>query len=212
MPGYAIREAARRYGVHPSVAHGRSILEGLRAKTGRSLEEWIELLDRDAPAGERERRDWLKQEQRLGGTVARLIAEQSVGKGAESVDPVAYLEAAVGYVDAMYGGGKAGLRPIHEALVDLGLSLGDDVRVCPCKTIVPLYRKRVFAEIKPATMRRLELGLALEGVDRPLPERLMDTGGLAKGDRITHRFALTASGEIDSEVTEWLRIAYELDA
>ena len=211
MPGYAVREAARRCGVHPSVVHARRILENLPDKTGRSLGEWIELLGREAPAGERERRTWLERQHRLGATVARLIARQSVGRGAEDVDPVAYLEAAAGYVEAMYGTAKAGLRRIHEELVDLGLSLGDDVRVCPCKTIVPLYRNHVFAEIKPATQTRVELGLALRGVDGPLPERLRDTGGLIRGDRITHRFALAATDEIDREVEHWLKTAYELD-
>ena len=51
----------------------------------------------------------------------------------------------------MYSGGKAGLRPIHDALLKLSRSLGDDVRVCPCKTIVPLYRNHVFAEMGATT-------------------------------------------------------------
>ncbi len=205
-------ESARRYGVHPSVAYARRILDNLPSKTGRSLEEWTELLDRDGPDGGKERRDWLEREHGLGGTTAALVAQQSMGEGAENVDPRAYRAAAAGYLEAMYGGGKAGLRPIHEALLDLGLALGDDVEACPCKTIVPLYRRHVFAEIKPATRKRVGLGLALKGVDRPLPDRLLDTGGLARGDRITHRFALEAPNEIDAEVETWLKIAYDLDS
>ena len=85
------------------------------------------------------------------------------------------------------------------------------MKACPCKTIVPLYRSHVFAEIKPTTKTRIDLGLALEGVARELPERLIDTGGLAKKDRITHRFAVTSVDEVDGEVGESLRVAYELD-
>jgi len=44
------------------------------------------------------------------------------------------------------------------------------------------------------------------------PKRLIDTGGLAKKDRITHRVPVTKLAEIDDEVKRWLKTAYELDA
>lgn len=90
------------------------------------------------------------------------------------------------------------------------MALGRDVKVCPCKTIVPLYRRHVFAQIKPSANLRIDLGLALE--DTLTPERLIDTGGLAKKDRITHRIAIAALTDIDAEVKRWLRFAYDLDA
>ena len=199
------------YGVHPSVPYAQAILANLSDKTGRSLAEWTALLDRAGPGGAKERRHWLKTEHGLGGTTASMVAQASLGEGAEGTDPDAYLAAAPGYVDAMYAGPKADLRPIHDALVQLALSLGPDVKVSPCKTIVPLYRAHVFAEVKPTTRTRVDLGLALKGVEREPTERLIDTGGLAKKDRITHRFALTDIDQIDGEVREWMTIAYELD-
>jgi hypothetical protein len=45
-----------------------------------------------------------------------------------------------------------------------------------------------------------------------LAKRLIDTGGLAKKDRITHRIELTSAGQIDGEVRKWLQLAYTLDA
>ena len=110
----------------------------------------------------------------------------------------------------MFSGRKSHLRPIYEALLKLGFELGRDVRVCPCQTIVPLYRKHVFAQIKPATRTRIDLGFALK--DTPARGRLIDTGGRAKGDRITHRIPITQSADIDDEVVAWLRKAYDLDA
>lgn len=212
MPRSTGAPSARLYGVHPSVAYARRILDNLPRTSGRSLEQWLALLGREGLECVPERRDWLEREHGLGGTTASMLAQRSVGQGAEGVEPEAYLAAAAGYVERMYGGGKAGLLPIHEALVDLGLAQGPDVKVCPCKTIVPLYRNHVFAQIRPATLERVDLGLALKGVDRPLPARLLDTGGQAKGDRITHRFALTSADEIDGEVKKWLEIAYALDS
>ena len=110
----------------------------------------------------------------------------------------------------MYAGPKAALRPLHDRLVALGRSMGEDVRVCPCKTIVPLYRKHVFAQVKPTTRTRIDFGLALKG--QKVNGRLIDTGGEAKKDRITHRFAITCLADIDAEVKRWLKVAYDLDA
>jgi hypothetical protein len=110
----------------------------------------------------------------------------------------------------MFAGPKAALRPIYDELLRLGLRQGKDVKACPCKTIVPLYRHHVFAQIKPTTRTRIDLGFALK--DTPSTGRLLDTGGLAKGDRITHRIPITSLAEIDDEVKHWLKAAYELDA
>src|SRR5437762_567131 len=107
---------------------------------------------------------------------------------------------------------KPACVPIYDALLKLGRSLGDDVKVCPCQTIVPFYRNHVFAQIKPSTRTRIDFGFALKGNTKPLTKRLVDTGGLKKGDRITHCIPITAVAEIDAEVMKWLRIAYELDA
>jgi hypothetical protein len=109
----------------------------------------------------------------------------------------------------MYAGPKAALRPLYERLLQLGRGLGKDVRVCPCKTFVPLYRKHVFGQIKPTTQTRIDLGLALGRTKTP--RRLIDTGGLAKGDRITHRIPIGSLADIDNGVKRWLRTAYELD-
>ncbi len=42
--------------------------------------------------------------------------------------------------------------------------------------------------------------------------RLIDTGGFAKRDRITHRIPITCLADIDDEVKRWLKVAYERDA
>jgi len=200
------------YGVHPSVAYQRAIVAGFEKTTGRTFEEWVGLVRKRGPKTEKARRAWLQREHGLGGTKASMVAQRAGGRGLEGTDPEAYLVAATGYVEAMYSGRKGGLRPIHDRLVELALSLGEDIRICPCKTIVPVYRQHVIAEIKPATQSRIDFGLALGGARRRPPRRLIDTGGAARKDRITHRIPVTAVGQIDEQVARWLRIAYDLDA
>ena len=198
------------YGVHPGVAMVQTAIAKLPEKTGRSLEEWVAFIRKSGPAGEVRRRAWLKKEHQLGTNYARWLAERAEGKGGEDGDPDRYLEAAEGYVQDLFSGSKEPLRPAYHALLTLGLSLGKDVKACPCKTCVPLYRKHVIAQIKPSTRTRIDFGLALGGTKAP--KRLIDTGGFKKGDRITHRIAITAPGDIDGEVTRLLKKAYDLDA
>jgi len=198
------------YSVHPGVAMMQDWVAKLPEKTGRSLEEWIKLVKKSGPPTVKERREWLKTRHNLGTNTAWWIAERAEGKGWEESDPGAYLKAAEGYIEAMYSGGKAGLRPIYEELLKLGSKLGNDVKACPCKTIVPLYRRHVFAQIKPTTRTRIDLGLALGKTKAS--KRLIETGGLEKGDRITHRIPITAVSEIDEEVKKWMKTAYDLDA
>ncbi len=198
------------YGVHPGVAMVRKWIDEMPEKTGKSLDHWIKLIKKEGPPTNRERREWLKQEQGLGTNSASWLADRAEGKNSEDSDPDEYLRAAEKYVAKMFAGPKASLRPTYDRLLKLGLSLGRDVKACPCQTIVPFYRKHVFAQIKPSTRTRIDLGFALG--DLKGGGRLIDTGGFAKKDRITHRIAIASAADIDDEVKRWLKAAYERDA
>ncbi len=191
-----------RYATHPGYAMQDAIISNLKQKTGKSLEEWIRVVKESGPSAKKERAQWLKAKHRLGSTTAAVIADRVEGK-APQYNPEAF-------VKVMFAGPRAGLRPIYEQLMKLGMKLGKDVTATPCKTFVPLRRRYVFAQIKPSTNTRIDLGLALGKSNTP--KRLLDTGGLAKGDRITHRILLTSLSEIDAEVKRWLKAAYHLDA
>ena len=199
------------YSVHPGVLMTQKWIAELKQKTGRTLEEWLKLIKKEGPPTEKERREWLKAKYGLGTNTAGWFAERSVGKGEETGDTDHYLKAAERYVAEMFSGKKEHLRPIYDALLKLGLSVGKDVKACPCQTIVPLYRNHVFAQIKPTTETRIDFGLALGDTKKP-PKRLIDTGGFARKDRITHRFEITLLKDIDDEeVKRWLKVAYDRD-
>jgi hypothetical protein len=181
------------YSVHPGVLMVQKWIETLPEKTGRSLDEWLFLLEREGPPTAQERRDWLKTQYKLGTNSAET-----------------YLQTAEQYVADMFAGPKAGLRPLYDALLHFGLSFAPDVKACPCKTIVPLYRNHVIAQIKPATRTRIDFGFAFGATKAA--GRLIDTGGFAKKDRITHRIEIKALSDIDAEVKQWFQVAYERDA
>ena len=198
------------YGVHPGVAMTQKWIADLKTKTGRSLDEWMRFIKKNGPKDLKERREWLKTDQGLGTNSAWWLADRADGKDSETGDPDKYLEAAEGYVEKMFSGSKEALRPMYDALLKLGLSVGKEAKACPCQTIVPLYRNHVFAQIKPTTRTRIDFGFALG--DTKATGRLIDTGGFAKKDRITHRIEITSLKDIDDEVKRWLKVAYDRDA
>lgn len=200
-----------KYAVHPGVEMTRKSFATLKEKSGRSLEEWVGLGKKQGPRDRNALVQWFKDEHGHGTNWAGELADRVLGRDTGWGDSAEeYLAQAVEWVDGMYGGGKAGLRPLHDALIGLGLALGTEVRICPCSTIVPFYRNHVFAQIKPSTRTRIDFGLALG--DTRGSGRLMETGGYAKKDRITHRIEITALKDIDATVKKWLKTAYDRDA
>lgn len=189
------------YSMHPSFAMEETAMRNLKERTGKTLDQWIAFMKKNGPAGEQERREWLKTEHGLTTNYCWWIAERAEGRGAPAdYDPDTY-------VAEMFKG-KEHLQPIYIRLLKFGLGLGPDVKACPCQTIVPLYRQNVFAQLKPTTKTRIDLGLCLRNTE--VPERLIDTGGQAKGDRITHRIPIATMEDIDKEVETWFRRAYDL--
>jgi hypothetical protein len=189
----------------------RNWIDTLKTKTGRDVDEWTSLVLRKGPAGTKERVAWLKADHGFGTNSAWWIVNKSEG-GAEleDGDPKQYLARAAEYVEAMFAGPRAGLRPLYDRLYELTRSVGKDIKLSPAKTIVSVYRNHVVAQIKPTTRTRIDFGLALK--DMPAKDRLIDTGGFANKDRITHRIEIARAGDIDAFAEKWLRTAYEMDA
>jgi hypothetical protein len=191
------------YTIHPGFAMEESSVANLKERTGRTIEEWVRMVKKSGPPTEKERIAWLKSAHGITTNYAGWIAKRADGGGsAASYDPDSMVE-------EMFAGKKAGLRPIYDQMLELAFELGKDVRVSPCKTMVPFYRKHVFAQVKPATNTRVDLGFAFK--DMKPAGKLLSTGGFEKGDRISHRIPVGSVEEIDKEVRKWLKQAYEMD-
>ena len=118
------------------------------------VQKWVSELKRDRAIARRvvsshpegrarrvpARREWLKSKYKLGTNTAWWLAERADGRPTWDESPESYLAAAPTYVDEMFAGPKAALRPLAEALMRLALDVADDIKFCPCKTIIPFYR------------------------------------------------------------------------
>ena len=180
-----------------------AIARNLPKRTGKTLEQWAKLVKSKAPRSTKERVDWLRSEHGLGGPTASVIVAAAEGR-----DLAATYEDSDALVDTMYSGGKAALKPIHEAALKAARALGKDVTASARKTYVTLSRKRQFAVIQPTTRTRVDIGFALPRVKPTARLKKTTTVG---GGRITHCIACSKAKDLDAEVKKWLKIAYEED-
>lgn len=181
----------------------QAVISNLPEKTGRSLDEWIKILNSQGPEKRKDRIAWLKGEHGIGHGTAQTIvyeAEKPEGYRPPSVEEL---------IEDQYSGGKAALWPIYERLAEKVSGLGKEVELDPRKTYVSLVRKRQFGLIQPSTKTRVDLGLVLPGL-KPT-KRLKDAGSFGS-DRITHKVGLTTPDDVDEELLTWLKAAYEKDA
>jgi len=172
----------------------QTMIANMPEKTGKSLEEWKTILKKKNFAKHGEAMKFLKGEHRVTHGFANTIIILSKEEKVDDEDLV-----------TNQFKGKEDLIPIYEKLIALVQPFGDDVTITPKKTTVSIIRKRQFALIKPATKTRIDLGLKLK--DKPETTRLGNSGPF--GTMCTHRVQLTHVDEVDAELTEWLKEAYE---
>lgn len=195
---------APRYRPHPMLSTQQGVMRTVEAESGKGFDAWVRA---GRTAGPKERRPliaWYLAQHAFKPMQAAWLAEAALGGLADYGDPA-------GFVDALYAGPRARLRPLHEALVDACYACGQDVIVTACKTMVPAYRKHVFAELRPAPADEgVLLRLALGAAD--VTERLQrDTSGMP-GERLSHAVVVASTREIDRELERWLASAYALGA
>lgn len=171
--------------------------KGLLEKTGKSLEHWIEVVKKSNIEKHKAIMDFLKSEHSFTHGFANFVALKARSADASSFSDTDLLE-------NQYKG-KEVLKPIYEELIKEITKLGDDINRVPKKDSVSMVRKRQFALIKPATKTRIDLGLKLKG--KPTTERLGNSGPF--GAMCTHRVQLTSMEEVDNELINWIKEAYE---
>jgi hypothetical protein len=172
----------------------QTMIDNMPEKTGKSLEEWKKVLKTTSFEKHSEGVKFLKEEHGVTHGFANTIVILSNEENSEPED----------LVSKQYAG-KEVLIPIYEQLLTVVGAFGDDVVITPKKESVSIIRKKQFALIKPATKNRIDLGLKLTGKDTN--ERLGNSGPF--GTMCTHRVQLTEAMEVDKELKNWLKEAYE---
>jgi len=176
-----------------------TMVENLKEKTGKSLDEWVKIAEKSKIGTHGEVVKYLKAEFGVGHGYANLIAQTAL-KSADA--PAAGSDA---QVDAQYTGGKAALRPIYDALIAAVTKFGSDVEVSPKKAYVSLRRNKQFALIQPSTATRVDVGINLKGAK---PTQRLEASGSFNA-MVSHRVRVESQKDVNAELTGWLKKAYE---
>lgn len=176
----------------------QKMIDGLKEKTGKSLEEWTRI----AKAGGGAHGKIVAHLKKNGLThgYANLVAHHVRGS-----DAVSQSQGGVDLVSQQYAGAKAGLKPIYDALVAKIQSFGPDVEISPKNAYVSLRRKNQFGLLQPSTATRLDVGLNLKGV---APKGRLEASGSFNA-MCTHRVRVEDAKHVDKELVGWLKDAYD---
>ena len=171
--------------------------KGLLENTGKTLEQWVIIIEKAKLQKHKEIMDYLKSEHGLSYGYANFIAlkfnKSDAGSFAEEE-----------LIAAQYKG-KEALFPIYEKLIEEIGKLGEDITFTPKKDSVSIIRKKQFTLIKPASKTRIDLGLKFK--NKETGGRLENSGPF--GAMCTHRVQLNTISDVDKEVMAWIAEAYE---
>lgn len=171
-------------------------IANIQERSGKSLDDLYTILAATGLEKHGQLRDHLKKDLGMGhgdaNTVVTLFRKRGEDGGAAD-DPL----------DAIYTGGKAHLRPLHEEIMKRVRAFGD-FEEAPKKANVSLRRKKQFALIGPATKTQVEVGLNAKELSGP--DRLVE---LKPGGMCQYKVRLSEASEIDDELIGWIRAAYD---
>lgn len=175
----------------------QSAFRNLAEKTGRPIEQWLEVVAKSGLAKHGEIIKMLKAEHGITHGYANLIAHEARGSAAIHSD-------AGDLVAAQYAK-KESLRPIYERIAEEVAGFGEDVELAPKKAYVSLRRAKQFGLVQPSTRSRVDVGIKLKSVAPT--ERLEASGSF--NAMVSHRVRIAEVGEVDDELVGWLRQAYD---
>ncbi|HCE57942.1 MAG TPA: DUF4287 domain-containing protein [Prolixibacteraceae bacterium] len=175
----------------------QTMVDNLHKNTGKTLEQWIEIVNQQNLLKHGEILSFLKEKHGFTHGFANLVAHKAKGSDAGSAENTDDL------VTKQYAG-KEHLKPIYEKLMAEIARFGDDIETAPKNAYVSLRRKTQFALLQPATKTRFEIGLIIKGQEAAGKLEAIKTANAM----CTHKINITDVSEIDNEVISWIKTAY----
>jgi Domain of unknown function (DUF5655) len=168
----------------------------LKKQTGKDLDDWKARIAKKKFVDAQSLREWLTGEG-VTGYARQLLVMEHFGYPDFVTTPADEL------IDDQYAD-RPHLRPVYEAIVTAAQALGEIVIQARKGYVSLMTLKRTFARVRATTKDRVDLGLRLEAMKprgRLHPSHIHETMPVQVG--------LTALKDLDDEVSQWLRQAYE---
>ena len=177
----------------------QAYLDNIKAKTGKTPDDFRALAARKRLTKFGEIIAWLKADFGLGHGHANAIAQLLVHAEKLKASPDDKLA-------AHFANGKARWRKAYDVLAAKISKFGADVTMSPNRTYINVQRGgRKFAILQPSTAERFDIGIKLKGVT---PTERFEASG-SWNNMVTHRVRISDPKEIDAEVLAWLKQAYD---
>jgi hypothetical protein len=174
----------------------QTMLDNLVKNTGKSLTDWIGEVKKLKFEKHAQILKYLKEELALTHGFANLIALKTLATDSGSFENKDEL------INSQYKG-KEHFRPFYDQLIAAISKFGNDIEIAPKMANVSLRRKKQFALLHPVTKTRFEIGINLKG--QAPSGKLLPSGNAM----CSHKINITSIDEIDNEVMDWVRKAYE---
>jgi len=176
----------------------QTMIDNLHKNTGKTLEQWIDIVIKENIAKHGEIIKFLKESHGLTHGFANLVAHKAKGSDAGSADDQDEL------ITKQYQG-KEHFKPVYQKIMSEIEKFGNDIEIAPKNAYVSLRRKKQFALLQPATKTRFEIGIILKGQESKGKLEAINTANAM----CSHKINIADINDIDNEVIEWLRKAYE---
>lgn len=175
-----------------------AIVRNLAKNTGKSLEEWHELLKKKGPKDRKEKVQWLQIKFGLGsgqaGTIVRMMYE-----GLEDYDEADLMK-------KHFSNGKEYLKPVYDKLLAQLKRMGK-VKVSVNKTYLSLVNSEQFALVK-TTNNGMVVGVPGAAVKAAKSKEFVSSKNLGS-DKITHKVTLVEEGDVTEGLLRVLKASYQ---
>jgi predicted transport protein len=176
----------------------QTMIDNLQKNTGKTLEQWINIVNKEKLLKHGEIIKFLKDQHALTHGFANLIAHKTKGSDAGSAENLDDL------IVKQYEG-KEHFKPLYDKLISEIKKFGNVFEIAPKNAYVSLRRKKQFAILQPATKTRFEIGINLKGHEsKGKLEGINSASAMC-----SHKINLADIKDIDKEVIEWLKAAYD---
>lgn len=176
----------------------QAYLDNIKAKTGKTPEDFRLLAAEKGLTQYREIIAWLKSDFELGHGHANAIAQLLVKPESHQVKPD-------DRIAKLFAGKKAQWRKTYDDLMTK-LSAWGEIKAAATDTYISLLRdNKKFGIVQPAAAGRLDIGIKLKGV---VPDGRLEAAG-SWNNMVTHRVRISNPQEVDAELLAWLKQAFE---
>jgi hypothetical protein len=179
-----------------------TMIANIEKKAGKTFAELEQLVRGSTLTKHGELRTMLMEKFGLGHGQANTVVHLALKSDGASAAAAAG-HSATDVLDTLYTGKKAGLRPVHDAVLAFLVTLGD-YEVAPKKDYISYRRKKQFLMVGPKTATAVELGFGAKTL--PPHARLKE---LPPNSMCRYTTRLGDPAEVDATVRKWIKQSYD---